>query len=161
MEKVTYVWKIRLSWPWTFNYDSCRLRVISHLYWWSNSQVSVNVWLSLDKSIGEFTTVYKKYVLWYGLGSLKVNVVPVLTWLQLAVVAIPHLVKPGCAKQIDLSLGSQAVNTEIFAAALMVGMSFVRTLLLGMKKTLTMMMILMASFNFLRIVFQIGLPSFG
>ena len=29
----------------------------------SNSEVSVNVWLSLDKSIGEFTTVYKKYVL--------------------------------------------------------------------------------------------------
>ena len=66
-----------------------------------------------------------------------------------------------CAKEIDLSLGSQAVNTVIFAAALMVGMSFVRKLLSGMKKTLTMMMILMASFNFLREVFQIDLPSFG
>ena len=53
------------------------------------------------------------------------------------------LVKPGCAKEIDLSLGRQEVNSVIFAAALMVGMSFVITLLTAMKKTLTMMMILM------------------
>ena len=31
MEKVTYVWKIKLSRPWTFGNNSCRLRVISHL----------------------------------------------------------------------------------------------------------------------------------
>ena len=60
MEKVTYVWKIKLSRPWTFHNDSCRLRIISHLYWWSNSEVFVDVWLSLDKSIAEFPTVYKK-----------------------------------------------------------------------------------------------------
>ena len=70
MEKVTYVWKIKLSRPWTFDNDSCRLRVISHLYWWSNSEVFVDVWLFLDKSIGEFSMVYKKCVLWCGLGSI-------------------------------------------------------------------------------------------
>ena len=53
------------------------------------------------------------------------------------------LVKPGCAKEIDLSLGRQEVNAVIFAAKLMVGMSFVITLLTAMKKTLTMKMILM------------------
>ena len=63
--KVTYVWKINLSRPWTFDNDLCRLRVISHLYWRSNSRVFINVWLSLDKSIGEFPTVYKKWVLWF------------------------------------------------------------------------------------------------
>ena len=50
MEKVTYVWKIKLSRPWTFNNDSCRLRIISHLYWWSNSEVFVEDWLFLDNS---------------------------------------------------------------------------------------------------------------
>ena len=50
--------------------------------------------------------------------------------------AVPHLVKPGCAKEIDLSLKRQAVNAVIFAAALMVGISFVMTLLTGIKKTL-------------------------
>ena len=44
----------------------------------------------------------------------------------------PHLVKPGCAKEIDLSLGRQEVNAVIFAAKLMVGMSFVITLLTAM-----------------------------
>ena len=37
-----------------------RLRAISHLYWCSNSEVLVHVWLSLEKSIGEFSMVYKK-----------------------------------------------------------------------------------------------------
>ena len=41
----------------------------------------------------------------------------------------------GCAKEIDLSLKRQAVNAVIFVAALMVGMSFVMTLLTGIKKT--------------------------
>ena len=50
--------------------------------------------------------------------------------------AVPHLVKPGCFKEIDLSLKRQAVNAVIFAAALMVGISFVMTLLTGIKKTL-------------------------
>ena len=49
----------------------------------------------------------------------------------------------GCAKEIDLSPKRQAVNAVIFAAALMVGMSFVITLLTAIKKTLTMLMILM------------------
>ena len=49
-----------ISRPWTFDNDSCRLRVISHLYWWSNSEVFVDVWLSLDKSIGECSMVYRK-----------------------------------------------------------------------------------------------------
>ena len=49
----------------------------------------------------------------------------------------------GCAKEIDLSLKRQAVNAVIFTAALIVGMSFVITLLTGIKKTLTMMMMLM------------------
>ena len=53
------------------------------------------------------------------------------------------IVKLGCAKEIDLSLGRQEVNAVIFAAKLMVGMSFVITLLTAMKKTLTMKMILM------------------
>ena len=51
--------KIKLSRPWTFDNDSCRLRVISHLCRWSNSEVFVDVWLSLEKSIGEFSMVYK------------------------------------------------------------------------------------------------------
>ena len=45
------------------------------------------------------------------------------------------LVKPGCAKEIDLSLGMQEVNGVIFAAALMVGMNFAITMLTAMKKT--------------------------
>ena len=36
------------------------LQAISHLYWRSNSEVLVDVWLSLEKSIGEFSMVYKK-----------------------------------------------------------------------------------------------------
>ena len=35
------------------------LRAISHLYWCSNSEVLVDVWLSLEKFIGEFSIVYK------------------------------------------------------------------------------------------------------
>ena len=70
MEKVTYVWKIKLSRPWTFNNDSCRLRVISHLYWWSNSEVFVDVWLFLDKSIKKKIPKEKKCVHWCGLGSI-------------------------------------------------------------------------------------------
>ena len=53
------------------------------------------------------------------------------------------LVKPGCAKEIDLSLGRQEVNGVIFAAALMVGMNFAITMLTAMKKTLTMMMMML------------------
>ena len=53
------------------------------------------------------------------------------------------LVKLGCVKEIDLSLGRQEVNGVIFAAALMVGMNFVITLLTAMKKTLTMMMMML------------------
>ena len=45
----------------------------------------------------------------------------------------------GCAKEVDLSLKRQAVNAVIFTAALMVGMSFVITLLTGIKKTLKLM----------------------
>ena len=71
MVKVTYVWKITLSRPWTFDNVSCRLCFISHLYWWSNSEVFVDVWLSLDKAVGEFSMVYtEKWVLWYDLGSI-------------------------------------------------------------------------------------------
>ena len=73
MEKVTYIWKIKLSRPSAFDNDSRTLRVISYLLlylWWSNSAVFVDVWLSLDKCIGEFSMVYKKCVLWYGLGSI-------------------------------------------------------------------------------------------
>ena len=34
-------------------------------------EVFGDVWLSLDKSIGEFSMTYKKkWVLWYGLGSI-------------------------------------------------------------------------------------------
>ena len=39
---------------------SFRLRAISHLHRCSNSEVFVDVWLSLEKSIGEFSMVYKK-----------------------------------------------------------------------------------------------------
>ena len=46
------------------------LRAISHLYSCSNSEVFVYVWLSLEKSIGEFSMVYKKWVLWCGLGPV-------------------------------------------------------------------------------------------
>ena len=66
-----------------------------------------------------------------------------MTWLQPAAEAVPHVVKPGCAREIDRSLGRQKVNAVIFAAASMVGISFVITLLTAMKKTLPMMMILM------------------
>ena len=44
-----------------------RLCAISHLYWCSNSKVFVDVWLSPEKSIGEFSI--NKWVLWYGLRS--------------------------------------------------------------------------------------------
>ena len=66
-----------------------------------------------------------------------------MTCLQPAADAVPHLVNPGCAKDIDLSLERQAVDAVIFEAALMVGMSFLITLLTGIKKTLMMTMILM------------------
>ena len=33
---------------------------IVHLYWCSNSEVFIYVWISLEKSIGEFLMVYKK-----------------------------------------------------------------------------------------------------
>ena len=36
------------------------LQAVSHLYWRSNSEVLVDVWLSLEKSIGEFSMVYRK-----------------------------------------------------------------------------------------------------
>ena len=40
MEKVTYVWKIKLSRPWTFDYsDSCKLRVISHIPLYYNDRI--------------------------------------------------------------------------------------------------------------------------
>ena len=58
----------------------------------------------------------------------------------------------GCAKEIDLSLKRQAVNAVIFAAALMVGMSFVITLLTGITKTLTMMMMLMTMTSRRRVI---------
>ena len=73
MEKVTCVWKIKLSWPWTFDNASCRFRVISNLYWQSNSEVFVDVWLFLDKSIGEFSMLYKKCVPWCGLGRPEIH----------------------------------------------------------------------------------------
>ena len=60
MEKVTYVWKIKLSRPWIFDND----------YWWSSSEVFVNVWPFLGKSIDEFSMLYKKCVFWYGLRSI-------------------------------------------------------------------------------------------
>ena len=48
-----------------------RLHAISHFHWSSNSEVFVDVWLCPEKSIGEFSMVYKKkWVLWYGLGSI-------------------------------------------------------------------------------------------
>ena len=50
--------------------QSFRLLAISHLYWCSHSEVFVDVWLSLEKSIGEFSMVYKKWVLWCGLGPI-------------------------------------------------------------------------------------------
>ena len=60
MEKVTYVWKIKLSRSWTFDNGTCRLCIISHLHRWSNSEVFVYVWLFLEKSIGEFSMVYRR-----------------------------------------------------------------------------------------------------
>ena len=46
MQKVTYIWKIKSSRPWTFHtVQSLRLRAISHLYRCSNSAVFVDVWL--------------------------------------------------------------------------------------------------------------------
>ena len=46
MEKVTYIWKIKGSRLWSFHtVQSLRLRAISHLYWCSNSEVFVDVWL--------------------------------------------------------------------------------------------------------------------
>ena len=50
--------------------QSFRLLAISHLYWCSHSEVFVDVWLSLEKSIGEFSMVYKKWVLWHSLGPI-------------------------------------------------------------------------------------------
>ena len=67
--KVTYIWKIELSWRWTFDDDSDFVSFLT-LADSSNQDVFVDVWLSLDKSIGELSMVYKKWVLWYGLGSI-------------------------------------------------------------------------------------------
>ena len=63
---VIYIWKIDgkgyicLEKQDFFDNDLCRFRVIFHLYWWSNLEVFVDVWLSLVKSMGEFSIVYKK-----------------------------------------------------------------------------------------------------
>ena len=35
-----------------------------------NLELFIHVWLSLEESIGEFSMVYKKRVLWYGLGTI-------------------------------------------------------------------------------------------
>ena len=65
---VIYIWKmdgkgyICLENQASFNNDLCRLCVISHLHWWLNSEVFVDVsgFPCLDKSKGEFSIVYKK-----------------------------------------------------------------------------------------------------
>ena len=61
------------------------------------------------------------------MGFFKGESVPVMTCLQPATDAVPHLVNPGCAKDFDRSLERQAVDAVIFEAALMVGMSFLIT----------------------------------
>ena len=58
MEKVTYIWKIKLSRPWTFDNVSDFVSFLTSTDS-SNSEVFVDVWLSLDESIGEFSTAYK------------------------------------------------------------------------------------------------------
>ena len=63
--KVTYIWKLILSRPWTFGNDSEFVSFLTSTDF-SNSKV----WLSLDKSISEFSMVYIKWVLWYVLGSI-------------------------------------------------------------------------------------------
>ena len=71
MEKVTYIGKIKRSRPWTFHtVQSLRLHAISHLYWCSNSEVIGRCLASLEKSICEFSMVYKKWLLWCGLGPI-------------------------------------------------------------------------------------------
>ena len=64
---VIYIWKFDgkgyacLENQAFFGYDLCRLRVISHLHWWSNSEVFRRCqWLSLNKSSGEFSIGYRK-----------------------------------------------------------------------------------------------------
>ena len=65
-----YVWKIKLSRPWTFDNDSCRLCIIFHLYWWSNSEVFVDVWHSWTKPSVNSQWYIEKWVLWCGLASI-------------------------------------------------------------------------------------------
>ena len=58
MENVTYIWKIKLSRPWTFDNVSDFVSFLTSTDS-SNSEVFVDVWLSLDESIGEFSMAYK------------------------------------------------------------------------------------------------------
>ena len=65
MEKVTYIWKIKLSGPWTFENDSDFVQFLTS----TDVRIRKYALLSLEKSIGEFSMVYiKKWVPWYGLG---------------------------------------------------------------------------------------------
>ena len=66
MEKVTYIWKIKLSRPWTFGNDSdsvqfltstdVRIQKYSSMFGFPWKSIGGFPW----KSIGEFSMVYKK-----------------------------------------------------------------------------------------------------
>ena len=57
MKKVTYIWKIKLSGPWTFEKDSDFVQFLTS----TDVRIRKYVRLSLElKSIGEFSMVYKK-----------------------------------------------------------------------------------------------------
>ena len=58
MEQVTYTLKIKLSRPWTFDNVADFVSFLTSTDS-SNSEVFVDVWLSLNKSIAEFSMAYK------------------------------------------------------------------------------------------------------
>ena len=99
---------------------SCRLRVISHLYWWSYSEVFVDVRLFLDKSVGEFSMVYKKCVLSCGLGSIITIWVCNLLDSTRFVLSFPNTLLTFCFTRVSSGLSSSVNILQIADVALRV-----------------------------------------
>ena len=83
MVKHVHIWKINEERLYIFGklsfLDLEPLTMIQTLFCFSPlmilwTEVFVNVWLSLNKFIGEFQIVHKNWVLWYNLGSIIVIV---------------------------------------------------------------------------------------
>ena len=70
MEKVTYIWKIKLSQPWTFDNDSDLMQLRT------STDVQIRKYSSMfgfpwkNPSVNSQSWHIKRWVLWYGLGSI-------------------------------------------------------------------------------------------